>query len=132
MSILCKNRLLGMAHWVFKCLKSTRLLPDLITYNILIRASIREGNYQLLSQLLRDMYIQQGLKPDAVTFGSLIYGLCKEENIAVARKLWEQMTGNGITPNIAIYNTITEAGNVPYRQVSGYYHIIEGDGNGGL
>lgn len=54
------------------------------------------------------MYIQ-GLKPDAVTFGSLIYRLCKEGNITVARKLWEQMTGNGITPNIAIYNTITEA-----------------------
>ncbi|KAI8568883.1 hypothetical protein RHMOL_Rhmol02G0235100 [Rhododendron molle] len=108
MRILCKNRLLGMAHRVFKCLKSTRLLPDLITYNILIRASIREGNDQLLSQLLRDMYIQ-GLKQDAVTFGSLIYGLCKEGNITVARKLWEQMTGNGITPNIAIYNTIMEA-----------------------
>ncbi|KAF7150627.1 hypothetical protein RHSIM_Rhsim02G0187200 [Rhododendron simsii] len=66
------------------------------------------GNDQLLSLLLRNMY-RQGLKPDAVTFGSLIYGLGKEGNITVAHKLWEQMTGNGITPNIAIYNTITEA-----------------------
>ncbi|KAL7163021.1 hypothetical protein ACSBR2_039176 [Camellia fascicularis] len=77
MSSLRKNRLLGTALRIFTYLKSTGVLPDMIAYNILIRASIREGNDELMGQLLREMY-SRSLKPDAVTFGSFIYGLARK------------------------------------------------------
>ncbi|CAL5354377.1 unnamed protein product [Camellia sinensis] len=108
MSGLCKNRFLGTALRIFKYLKSTGVLPDMIAYNILIRASVRESNDELMGQLLREM-CSQSLKPDVVTFGSFSYGLCKEGKISVAFQLQNQMIENGITPSISIYNTILEA-----------------------
>ncbi|CAL5427426.1 unnamed protein product [Camellia sinensis] len=108
MSGLCKNRFLGTALRIFKYLKSTGVLPDMIAYNILIRASVRESNDELMGQLLREM-CSPSLKPDVVTFGSFSYGLCKEGKISVAFQLQNQMIENGITPSISIYNTILEA-----------------------
>ncbi|CAK9140492.1 unnamed protein product [Ilex paraguariensis] len=51
----------------------------------------------------------QRLKPDVATYGSFIYGLCKEGKISVAVQVRDQMLENGITPSVDIYNTILEA-----------------------
>ncbi|KAK4388899.1 hypothetical protein Sango_2226900 [Sesamum angolense] len=44
LSGLCKNRLLGMAEKMFNYFKGIGVSPNTTTYNILMRASIRDGN----------------------------------------------------------------------------------------
>ncbi|KAI9107988.1 hypothetical protein K1719_020861 [Acacia pycnantha] len=105
---LCKNGLLKTACDFFRYLQSTCFTPDIISYNILIHASIRKQNKLLLSQLFKDMY-RQKLKPDHFTYGSVINGFCREGKISGALNIRKLMLENGIVPGIAIYNAILKA-----------------------
>ncbi|GMH20882.1 hypothetical protein Nepgr_022724 [Nepenthes gracilis] len=55
-----------------------------------------------------DMYCH-GLKPDAVTYRSLINGLCKVGKISAALEIHDQMLEDGIIPSVTTYNIILKA-----------------------
>ncbi|PIM98091.1 hypothetical protein CDL12_29431 [Handroanthus impetiginosus] len=105
---LCNNRLLELAEKMFNYFKGIGVSPNTTTYNILMRASIQEGNDLLVYELSRDMY-RQKLKPDVGTHGCFIYSICREGKILLALHLRDQLRENGIRPNIFIYNTIMKA-----------------------
>lgn len=105
---LCKNGLLKTACSFFRYIQNTCFPPDIISYNILIHASIRKHNRSLLCQLFKGMY-RQKLEPDHFTYGSMISGFCREGKISVALHIRKQMLVNGMTPGIAIYNAILKA-----------------------
>ncbi|KAK1581685.1 hypothetical protein Q3G72_008070 [Acer saccharum] len=92
----------------FKRFNSTGLLPNLITFNILLNCLCNIGRacdgFVVLGRILR-----LGFSPNVVTFNSLIKG-----NTSVALKLHEQMVkGNGeneviCNPNIVSYNSLID------------------------
>ncbi|KAG6469899.1 hypothetical protein ZIOFF_070832 [Zingiber officinale] len=92
---------------IFK-FKNAGIFPDITSYNILLHASIKEGDYFLMKCLLFNMY-RQGLLPDGITYGSLSHGLCKEGNISSAVRLEDWMLELNIKPTMPYYNTILDA-----------------------
>lgn len=105
---LCKNRLLGLAEGIFSRFKQIGVSPDTITYNILIRAFILEDNDLMVYELAKDMHNHK-LRPNAGTYGCLVYTLCRRGKIALALHLRDQLRENGIPPDISIYNDIMKA-----------------------
>ncbi|XVF82989.1 hypothetical protein PTKIN_Ptkin16aG0096800 [Pterospermum kingtungense] len=77
--------------------------PDTCTYNISIHACCLYGCLDDAWSLFDEMY-RKGLKPDKVTFGTLINGLCIEKKIKEAFRLkGDMITIHGVYPNARLY-----------------------------
>ncbi|MCI31326.1 pentatricopeptide repeat-containing protein, partial [Trifolium medium] len=49
---------------------------------------------------------KQGLKPNTITYNSLINGLCNNGKLEDAVNLWDKMVGLGLKPDIVTYNAL--------------------------
>ncbi|GKV01536.1 hypothetical protein SLEP1_g14085 [Rubroshorea leprosula] len=94
------NHLLGALaeinhhHHVVSCytrLNSIALLPDLMTFNILLNCCCYMGRicngFSVLGKILRE-----GCNPNAFTFDTLIRGLCVKQKIGKATGLFRKKT----------------------------------------
>lgn len=45
-------------------------------------------------------------KPNIVTYGSIIDGLCKDDYVDKAKDLFLEMRSKGIHPNVVVYNCL--------------------------
>lgn len=59
----------------------------------------------MLSWLL-GIILRRGFSPDAVTFNSLIKGLCVENRIKEATWLFKNMIAFGVRPDVITYGTL--------------------------
>ncbi|KAK4387473.1 hypothetical protein Sango_2353900 [Sesamum angolense] len=50
--------------------------------------------------------INQGLRPDVVTYNNLISGLCKMQRIQEAYNLFEKLESEGVRPDTITYNIL--------------------------
>ena len=84
---LAKNHHHHTVISLFKRLNSTRLSPNLFIFNVLLNCVCNKGRacdgFVVLGRILR-----LGFSPDAVTFTSLIKGLCREGRIMKATCLF--------------------------------------------
>ncbi|KAK2634036.1 hypothetical protein Ddye_028828 [Dipteronia dyeriana] len=89
----------------FKRFNSTGLLPDLITFNILLNCLSNIGRacdgFVVLGMILR-----LGFSPDMVTYNSLIKGLCREGRIMKATCFFKKMIAFGCRPDVITYATL--------------------------
>lgn len=69
-----------------------------------VNASDMEGAEKFFRRLKQD-----GFKPNIVTYGTLIKGYAKVENLDKMMELYEQMQASGIKPNQMILTTIMDA-----------------------
>ncbi|RAL53206.1 hypothetical protein DM860_006878 [Cuscuta australis] len=98
MSSLCQKRLAERAYTIYTRFRSNGISPDIKTYDILLRGLIKECNYFLVDELLRDM-CKQRLKPDILT-NRHMRRLCKEVNSSsYDLKLRYHLHENGINRN---------------------------------
>ncbi|PKA54727.1 Pentatricopeptide repeat-containing protein [Apostasia shenzhenica] len=107
LNILCKVQLHKVAHRVFNEFKGCCTFPDIISHNILINVSVREGDYLSMWCLLAHMY-RWGLLPDSITYGLLSYGLCRVRSISDALHLERAMIQQEVRPSIFFYNAILD------------------------
>uniref|UniRef100_A0A0E0R0X8 K Homology domain-containing protein n=1 Tax=Oryza rufipogon TaxID=4529 RepID=A0A0E0R0X8_ORYRU len=86
--------------------------PDLCTYGILIGCCCRAGRLDLgkmdeAMKLLSGM-VSVGLKPNTVTYSTLINGYCKISRMEDALVLFKEMESSGVSPDIITYNIILQ------------------------
>ena len=55
--------------------------------------------------LLRTMQAR-GVRPDVVTYGTLIHGLCDAAEVDGAVELLNEMCGSGVEPNVVVYSCL--------------------------
>ncbi|XP_023523314.1 putative pentatricopeptide repeat-containing protein At1g53330 [Cucurbita pepo subsp. pepo] len=80
--------------------------PDACTFNILIHAACLCGDLDDAWEVFDEMP-KRGVKPNVVTFGTLIYGLSLNSKLDEALRLKEDMVRvYGILPNASIYATL--------------------------
>ncbi|KAL5730823.1 hypothetical protein ACHQM5_003614 [Ranunculus cassubicifolius] len=83
--------------------KTFGIMPDLDTYNMLIKANIEAGSANSTYSVLAEME-RKGIKPNATTFGSMLAGFYGEEKFQDVEKVLESMEKHGMKPNLNIYN----------------------------
>ncbi|XP_028763852.1 putative pentatricopeptide repeat-containing protein At1g53330 [Neltuma alba] len=80
--------------------------PDAYTYNILINASRIGGDMEQAWAVFDEM-LRNRVRPNVVTFGTLMNGLCSNGEIQEALKFKEDMTRNfKLKPNAFLYATL--------------------------
>jgi len=91
---------------VYKHMQQERdILPDLITFSILIKANCDSDRPKEALQLLDDM-LALGLKPDEVVFNNLLAGCARQSNAKLGKQLYEDMIASGVRPSNATFSIL--------------------------
>lgn len=99
---LCQEKTMTDARNVYHSLKH-QFHPDLHTFNILLSGWRSSEDAEAFFQ---EITKEKGLKPDVVTYNSLIDVYCKDREIGKAYKLIDQMREEDVTPDVITYTTI--------------------------
>ncbi|CAK8534126.1 unnamed protein product [Lathyrus sativus] len=82
--------------------------PNTCTYNILIRSSFFQG-YVIRALELFDEMRSKGVRPDEVTFGTLIHGLCKNSRLHEAFQMKKLMLEEfKLKPCVSVYTNLVK------------------------
>ncbi|XP_057746017.1 pentatricopeptide repeat-containing protein At1g55890, mitochondrial-like [Arachis stenosperma] len=99
------SRKFDLVHTLFKELpKELSVEPNLVSYNILIKALCESGSFDSGLEMLEEME-KKGLKPDLITFNTLLDALYANGRFEDGEKLWVSMRGKGIAPDIRTCNS---------------------------
>ncbi|CAM8979368.1 unnamed protein product [Rhodiola kirilowii] len=79
--------------------------PNVLTYNLLLKALCKLGSIDQAIGLFREMPIR-GCHPDAFTYATLMDGLCKKDRIEEAMSLLDEMQVEGCFPNSVTFNIL--------------------------
>ncbi|XAR72479.1 hypothetical protein NMG60_11019124 [Bertholletia excelsa] len=83
------------------------LLPDRVSYNILIDGFCREGQLRMAFNILNSME-RLDLEPDGVTYTTLIDGLCKQGRLDQANGILGLMMKRGISPDEVTWTALID------------------------
>ncbi|CAH2080435.1 unnamed protein product [Thlaspi arvense] len=95
---------------LFKKLTKTReIVPDSVTYGIIINGLCRTGNVDRAVRLLRVME-ETNCKPSVLIYNTVIDNLCKDRMIDEALNLFAEMKEKDICPDVITYNSLLHGG----------------------
>ncbi|CAN1277343.1 Pentatricopeptide repeat-containing protein At2g36240 [Linum perenne] len=114
-SLICSTTLVegvrrsGMTEDAFrlmeKLLKETTIVPDLITFNCLIRDVCKTGRTSDANELML-LGCSKGLEPDWKTYDVLVSGYTAEGKRKEGEGLVDEMLDRDFIPDLATYNTL--------------------------
>ncbi|KAG6523516.1 hypothetical protein ZIOFF_013377 [Zingiber officinale] len=88
--------------------KCARQGVGLISSLSLIDAFCKTGDFSKADKFLNKM-VDDGCKPDVVTYGALINGFCKAGDLNQAMKIFRSMDVSVVPPNTVIYNILIDS-----------------------
>ncbi|PKA46849.1 Putative pentatricopeptide repeat-containing protein [Apostasia shenzhenica] len=102
---------IGEIQALCRKLDASEFTPDACTYNILIRARAQSGSGSVRSACeLFDEMRKMGIRPNVVSFGTLISALCLDSRLEDAFRLKEEMVRlHNVKPNAYIYTSLMKA-----------------------
>ncbi|KAJ1382595.1 Tetratricopeptide-like helical domain superfamily [Sesbania bispinosa] len=105
MEQMCEAGQILNAYKFLTQLADSGVVPDIMTYNILINGFCKSGNISGAFKLFKDLQLK-GLSPDSVTYGTLIDGLYRVDREEDAFKIHEHMLKNGCKPSFSVYRVL--------------------------
>lgn len=80
--------------------------PDIFTFNIIANARMKSGLQPGMASSLLHQIRSAGLRPDAVTYNTLIGACITNQSFVEAREIFQEMKQNGCEPDLWTYNTM--------------------------
>ncbi|KAL1161461.1 hypothetical protein V6Z11_A07G136000 [Gossypium hirsutum] len=103
---LCESRRLKEAIELFEeMVGKDQILPDALTYNLLINGFCREGKVDRARKIIEFMK-NNGCSPNLFNYSALMNGLCKEGSWEEAKQLFVEMKSTGLKPDTIVYTTL--------------------------
>ena len=88
--------------------KQHNIMPDLVSYSIVIDDLCKEGLVDPALELFLKMTCK-GVAPDVVTYTSLIHGVCMLGRLIEAERLFNGMVDRNISPDVQTFNVLVDA-----------------------
>jgi len=82
--------------------------PNNVTYNSVLDCCVRQGDMESAERVLRELYSHQSLKPDIISFSTLIKGYIKERDLHRAVELLNDMLRKKVKPDEVLLNTLLD------------------------
>lgn len=79
-----------------------------MVYNSLLDFLVSKGEMEKLDKIFEDLSKQNLIKPDEVTFNTIIKGSCKIKDLNQAVKYFKMMKKYGLHPNRITYNSLMD------------------------
>lgn len=122
----CKAGKVNEAHNLLNKMIVARLVPSIVTYNLLIDGWCKSGDIDQAILLLSKMN-EENRDPTIITYTTLIDGCCNSGRPDDAEMLWNEMQQKGCSPNriayMAIVHGLCKCGRPDEALV--YYHRME-------
>lgn len=83
--------------------------PNVITYNSVISAYAKEGNWQGANDVLRRMLQNQNVEPNVTTYNAVINAYANKGHWQGAEDVLHRMNAHNIQPNMTTYNSLIDA-----------------------
>ncbi|KAK6136000.1 hypothetical protein DH2020_030272 [Rehmannia glutinosa] len=84
-------------------------VPDGFTFSSLLKGLFRENRIIEAQELFQKIVRERLCELDVVTYGIVVYGLCKAGNTAMAIELLRVMEKGSCKPNIHIYSSVIDS-----------------------
>ena len=102
---MCEAGQLLDAYKLLIQLAGSGVMPDIVTYNVLINGFCKASNINGALKLFKDMQ-NKGLSPNPVTYGTLIDGLFRVGREEDAFKIHKHMLKHGCEPSFEVYRAL--------------------------
>ncbi|KAF6172477.1 hypothetical protein GIB67_006990 [Kingdonia uniflora] len=96
--------------------------PDTFTYNFFVRHLCKNWTMSAVYDFIKEMKEKVNLKPDVVTYTTLIDNVCKSGNLRQATKLIGELTEAGLKKDCYLYNTIMK-GHIKLNEGSEVFRV---------
>ncbi|XVF37959.1 hypothetical protein REPUB_Repub20aG0056300 [Reevesia pubescens] len=100
---LCYLKHVNLGFSVLAMILKLGLHPDSYTINACKEKKTEEAITML------ELMIQRNIKPDNVSYNSLIHGLCNSGQWVEATRLFSRMMNEGVHPNVRTFNSLIKA-----------------------
>ncbi|KAK9106368.1 hypothetical protein Syun_022379 [Stephania yunnanensis] len=89
--------------------KHNKVVPDKVSYGILIRSFCESGNVDSAIALIHQINGNgngngSNVEVTAISYTTVIDALYREGNVGEAERIWSEMVGNGCAPDATAYN----------------------------
>ncbi|XP_028122912.1 pentatricopeptide repeat-containing protein At1g62914, mitochondrial-like [Camellia sinensis] len=105
---LCVNAKIALAVKFLDEIVEKGFQPNFITYNTIINGLCKIGNTSVAIRLLRKIEEIGGCEPGLVEYSTVIDSLCKDRLVTKAFKLFSEMIGKAISPNVVTYTSLIQ------------------------
>jgi pentatricopeptide repeat protein len=99
------------AKKVFTDLCSSGLQVNVVHCTTFLKGLVTTGRHDEAARVLREMSSSAGVKPDLITYSTLVKAYAERGNVASALKLLDEMIQEGIRPDDIMYNSVLNACN---------------------
>ncbi|GFP92215.1 pentatricopeptide repeat-containing protein at2g41720 [Phtheirospermum japonicum] len=125
--LYARHNRIDQARGLFFEMQKWRCKPDVETYNALINAHGRAGQWRWGVNIMNDM-LRAAIPPSRTTYNNLINACGSSGNWREALKLSKQMTDNGVGPDLVTHNIILSAykTGLQYSKALAYFELMKG------
>ncbi|PKA63824.1 Pentatricopeptide repeat-containing protein [Apostasia shenzhenica] len=92
------------AYKLLRSIMDSGVVPDIVTYNILINGMCKAGRIDVAQKLVEELKLK-GHSPDVITYSTIIDALSKAHREKEVSEVLEHMLNSGCKPSVSIYNT---------------------------
>ncbi|XP_072972394.1 pentatricopeptide repeat-containing protein At1g74900, mitochondrial [Typha angustifolia] len=108
----CRLKKTSKALEVFKEMVESGIEPTMNTYNIILKGFFRAGQVKQAWEFFTEMKKRgkkEGIcRPDVVSYTTVVHGLGLDGQLDKARKVFDEMVGQGCLPSVATYNALIQ------------------------
>ncbi|KAI3471686.1 hypothetical protein Pfo_028336 [Paulownia fortunei] len=122
-----RHNRIDQARGLFFEMQKWRCKPDVETYNALIYAHGRAGQWRWGLNIMEDM-LRAAIPPSRSTYNNLINACGSSGNWREALKVCKKMTDNGVGPDLVTHNIILSAYKTgsQYSKALSYFELMRG------
>ena len=118
---LCKCDFLELAIFYYDELNKNNILKDEVIYNLLLNGCSKKLDIKNLHRIYMDM-INKKIRPNIITFNTIIDAFIRNRNTEMAFKIFNQMTDNNIQPDNFTLSTLFKGIN----KIEHYKYLSQG------
>ncbi|CAL1365732.1 unnamed protein product [Linum trigynum] len=106
MTFLCKEKRIEQVRSLMETMvKSSKLLPDQVTYNILIHVLSKHQHSDEALVFLREAE-ERGFPVDKVEYSAVVDSYCKQGKMDRAKEIVNEMLSKGCAPDVVTYTAV--------------------------
>ncbi|RYR72005.1 hypothetical protein Ahy_A02g006210 isoform F [Arachis hypogaea] len=110
---------------LFETMKSTGVLPSVVTFNSVLSILLRRGRTNMARAVYDEMLGTYGVTPDVYTYNILIRGFCKNSYIEEGFRFFKEMMSFDCDPDVVTYNSLVD-GLCKAGKVSIAHNLVNG------